>query len=691
MKQLKRLPQKEQGVVSRTVLDLQMDPTTAALSLHRVDGNAGWWSAYANGDLRIILRREGDGRMILCWTDHHDRAYLWARNHVLSRHPVMGSMQIVEIPEVVAAQPVEKLPGAAPRPEPRVVGPSRTPLCARLGIGRGDLLGWGVPEVWVERVLAATDADELLDVGEHHLPPEVAEAVLSIAVGERPADSAGGADDDASVDAEADLWNGRNWWVVSRDDDLRAVLENADWDAWCVYLHPSQRAIAYRTYDGPFRVSGSAGTGKTVVALHHARHVLRSDDRARVAVLTYSRDLAADLQRRLRPLLSARELERCHATTVANFARELYDGLFPGHPPVIHREDLRREALQILTVNAALLPKGISPRFALSELERIVEPRQIRTEEEYLRTVRRGVHTRLSAERRRAVWSALRKVYDGVNSHDGYVTVDQMYAAVAERLRANPGLPRYYTHIVVDECQDLCEAELELLKAYLGESRRIFFAGDQGQRIIRFSFPWRPHGVDLRGRSRVLKVNYRTTHEIRTMADRLTNEEVADADEIVSNRRGTVSLLSGPRPEIRQFADVDAEVAGVAAWLSHLHDDLGIPGHAVAIFHRSENERERAERALRCSSYQGEWEKPNVIQMFRAKGLEYRAAAVMGCDNDVIPSPERLAEADLVAGLEEIYDTERNLLYVACTRARDYLLVTSAGIPSELLLDMVAR
>ena len=102
MKQLKRLPQKEQGVVSRTVLDLQMDPTAATLSLHKVDGDAGWWSAYANGDLRIILARQGEGEMVLCWTDHHDKAYLWARRHVLTAHPVTKSMQIVEIPEVAA-------------------------------------------------------------------------------------------------------------------------------------------------------------------------------------------------------------------------------------------------------------------------------------------------------------------------------------------------------------------------------------------------------------------------------------------------------------------------------------------------------------------------------------------------------------------------------------------------------------
>ena len=173
------------------------------------------------------------------------------------------------------------------------------------------------------------------------------------------------------------------------------------------------------------------------------------------------------------------------------------------------------------------------------------------------------------------------------------------------------------------------------------------------------------------------------------MADRLTNLDSVDADDISQNRKGTISLLSGPKPEIRQFKTREEEIDGVAKWLNMVAAELNIPASQVAIFYRSEKEAARAEEAMRRSvyGYEGE-QKPRRAEMFEAKGLEYRAAVVMACDSDVIPSPDRLAEADLIAGLEEIYDTERNLLYVACTRARDYLLITSAGVPSELLLDI---
>ena len=677
MKQLKRLPQKEQGVVSRTVLDLQMDPTAATLSLHKVDGDAGWWSAYANGDLRIILARQGEGEMVLCWTDHHDKAYLWARRHVLTAHPVTKSMQIVEIPEVAATSA-----GAQQKPSEK---PKKS-LCAQLGITREDLLGWGVPEIWVEPVLQAVDEDRLLEIGERHLPPEAAEVVLSIAVGEMPQKRGEQEDEGGGL---LQTWNSQSWWVVSADDDLKAALENANWDSWCVYLHPSQRKLAYRTYDGPYRVCGSAGTGKTVVALHHAKHILSTNPDARVLVVTYSGDLAKDLKKRLRTLMTPRELERCEARAIASFAKDLYERVEPSPKPIIHRQQLRLEARSILTFNKALLPKGIGPSFALSEFERIVEPRQIRTEDEYLRAIRRGVHVRLSPDKRRALWAAIGKIYEGINSEDGFLTTEQMFAAVCAYFRLNVDAPRYYTDIIVDECQDLCEVELDFLVAYMGVGKRLFFAGDLGQRIIRFSFPWTKHGIDLRGRSRVLKVNYRTTHEIRSMADRLTNEIVTDADDISANRKGTVSLLSGPKPEIRQFASEAEEIEGVARWLDHLYRDLEMPAEAVAIFIRSDREMGRAIDALRRSVYGMEQIQPTIVQMFKAKGLEYRAAVVMACDNGVIPSPDRLAEADLVAGMEEIYDTERNLLYVACTRARDYLLITSAGTPSELLLDMI--
>ena len=685
MKQLKRLTEREQGMVAKVVLGLQYEPTSAKHNLHKVDGNAGWWSAYVNGDLRIILRKQVDGKsmMVICWADHHDAAYLWARRHVLKQHPATGAMQLVEIPEVVETPP------AASSQEKPAPAEAAVPPCMKLGITEDDLLAFGIPELWVGTVLKARTADEILAIGEH-LPPDAVEAILKIAVGEMPSRPEPPTSAKRPEEVSKPFTSEREkqaWWIVTDDKDLKDALQSTAWDTWCVYLHPSQRAVAERDYPGAYRVSGSAGTGKTVVALHHARYLLRKDPSAVVLVTTFSENLADDLNDRVKPLMRPRELERCDTRTFRDFGRETFDMIRPGHPRVLAPGELHDLAERVVGANSAMLPRGILPEFTVSEFERVVDTRGLTTWESYRDAVRRGVLRRLSEERRLALWNVFALIR-GELRKNGWMTANEMFCELAGYYRANPERPRTYTHIVVDESQDLCEAELAFLAAYAQGPGCLFFAGDIGQRIVRYSFPWKPFGIDLRGKSKVLKVNYRTTRQIRSMADRLMAEKIEDADEIVQVRKGTVSLLSGPNPEFRQFDTPEAEIEGVAKWLDKLHDEQGVEPRAIAVFFRSEKERQRALAAVAKSEYAASASMLKVCSMLDAKGLEYQAVVVMACDADVIPSPERLAEADIIAGLQEIYDTERNLLYVACTRARDYLLITSSGIPSELLLDM---
>lgn len=685
MKQLKRLTEREQGMVSNTVLGLQYDPTAARHNLHKVDGNAGWWSAYVNSDLRIILRKQINGKnmMVICWADHHDAAYVWAKNHVLKQHPTTGAMQLVEIPEIVEP------PAVAVSTESRMISAKVIPPCKKLGVTDNDLLAWGIPELWVSSVLNAGTEEELLEIGEH-LPADAVEAVLKIAVGEKPVLPVV-EEKPTESEVKPKLFETerekQSWWVVTDDKDLKAALETAAWDTWCVYLHPSQRAIAEKTYKGAYRVSGSAGTGKTVVALHHARYLIRANPGAMVLVTTFSENLADDLNYRVKPLMRPRELEHCDTCTFREFGLETFDKLQPEHDHVLDMSEQKELVERAVSENSHLIPKGILPEFVASEFERIVDTRGLVTWESYRDALRRGVLRRLSEERRAALWKVFEQIRSAFRANK-VMTANEMFWLLASKYNAEPNRMRLYTHIVVDESQDLCEAELAFLAAYAQKDGRLFFAGDIGQRIIRYSFPWKLFGIDLRGRSKVLKINYRTTQQIRSMADRLMADKMEDADEIIQERKGTVSLLSGPKPVFKQFDSKEDEINGVAEWLNKLHDEQHVKSNAIAIFYRSDNEWDRAKSAIDRSKYANSVMKPKLCAMFDAKGLEYQAVVVMACDADVIPSPERLAEADIIAGLQEIYDTERNLLYVACTRARDYLLVTSAGIPSELLLDM---
>jgi superfamily I DNA/RNA helicase len=250
---------------------------------------------------------------------------------------------------------------------------------------------------------------------------------------------------------------------------------------------------------------------------------------------------------------------------------------------------------------------------------------------------------------------------------------------------------------VVDEAQDISVAQLRFLAAF-GANRpnALFFAGDLGQRIFQQAFSWKALGVDIRGRSRTLHINYRTSHQIRMQADHLLGPELSDVDGNTEERRGTVSVFNGPQPTIQTLDTPEDEIETVGQWLAKLASE-GIKPHEIGVFVRSANELDRAMAAVEQSRLPFKVLDEHVetisgyvsiCTMHLAKGLEFRTVAVMACDDEVIPSQERIETVADDADLEEVYNTERHLLYVACIRARDHLLVTSGDMPSEFLDDL---
>ena len=230
-----------------------------------------------------------------------------------------------------------------------------------------------------------------------------------------------------------------------------------------------------------------------------------------------------------------------------------------------------------------------------------------------------------------------------------------------------------------------------------GSPNALFFAGDLGQRIFQQPFSWKALGVDIRGRSRTLRVNYRTSHQIRMQADRLLGPEVTDVDGNSEERSDTVSVFNGPPPTIRDAARAKARRSKtVGGWLAE-HAKAGVLPHEFGVFVRSAAQLDRAEAAAKeagmpfkildehVETTSGH---VSISTMHLAKGLEFRAVVVMACDDEIIPLQERIETVGDDADLQEVYDTERHLLYVACTRARDHLLVTSVEPASEFLDDL---
>ena len=240
-------------------------------------------------------------------------------------------------------------------------------------------------------------------------------------------------------------------------------------------------------------------------------------------------------------------------------------------------------------------------------------------------------------------------------------------------------------HIVVDEAQDLGPAELSFLAAIAppGEDA-LFFAGDIGQRIFQHPFSWKALGIDVRGRSSTLKVCYRTSRQIRSVADRLLPGALRDPDGNEEERAGTISVFDGPAPVIAVAADAAQEIKRVADFLRGAVAD-GIEPSEIGVFVRSPEVIGRARAALEASGFA---DRVAVSVMHLAKGLEFRAVAVMACDQDILPLESRIAEAADEGELDDIYETERQLLYVSCTRARERLLVTGVAPGSEFLKDL---
>jgi superfamily I DNA/RNA helicase len=287
------------------------------------------------------------------------------------------------------------------------------------------------------------------------------------------------------------------------------------------------------------------------------------------------------------------------------------------------------------------------------------------------------------------LWSIFERVRAGLVDR-GLVTLPQVFARAAQLAASAAARP--YDFAVIDEAQDIGVAQLRFLAALAGDRPDgLFFAGDLGQRIFQTPFSWRSLGVDVRGRSHTLRINYRTSHQIRRQADRLLPPELHDVDANTEDRRGTISVFDGPPPTVRVLGSEEEESGAVAEWLV-ARVETGIPAHEIGVFVRSEDELSRAQAAvtgagLRAATLDGSAETAEgavaIGTMHLAKGLEFRAVAVMACDEEILPLQARIEEIADDADLEEVYQTERHLLYVACTRAREELLVTGVEPGSE--------
>jgi len=676
---LAKLTGEEQKSVKTTAFDLQLNPASPGLSFHKLDHakDKNFWSVRVNSDLRLIVHRSPTS-LLLCYVDHHNKAYQWAERRKLETHPTTGAAQLVEIRERVEEIVAPRYVKAKP-PVSRKSSPFAT-------LEREELLSHGVPGDWIEAVLEA-DEDSILEIATH-LPAEAAEALLDIAIGKTPRKREPElpvSDPFQHPDAL------RRFRVMNNLEELARALDYP-WEKWTVFLHPDQRRIVEREYAGPARVSGSAGTGKTIVALHRAVYLARLNPDARVLLTTFSSTLANALRRQLRLLIGSepRLAERVEVHGIDAIAQRLHERCL-GPFQLATRTQIH----ELIEAAAAGIPDlPFRGNFPHGEWEQVIDPWQLRTWEDYREVKRLGRKSRLSEAQRSQLWRLYEQVWTALD-RQGLITPSGLFGRLA--LQHEPPARKPFDAVVVDEAQDLSPAQLRFVAALVGDQANgLFFAGDLGQRIFQQAFSWKALGVDVRGRSRTLSLNYRTSHQIRRQADRLLSPEIADVDGNVEDRSGTVSIFNGPTPRILRRGSQEEELQEVGNWLGNRLAE-GLKPHEMAVIVRSTTELGRATRAVEHSGIPHRLldrdiepltGSLSIVTMPLAKGLEFRAVAVMACDDEIVPSQARIETVGDEADLQEVYDTERHLLYVACTRARDHLLISSGGQSSEFLDDL---
>ena len=703
---LARLTGEEQKAVKTTAFDLQLNPAQPGMNFHKLDKakDKKFWSVRVSGDLRLIVHRTGTS-LLLCYVSHHDEAYQWAERRKLETHPKTGAAQLVEIRERIQEITIPKYVESGPTV-------SAKPLLFA-NLPDSELLGYGVPSEWLPDVRSANE-ETLLELTDH-LPKEAAEALLDLATGAtpqtvrlipprlevraspkareiaqprsippqlRPAVVSAGSFE--HPDAR------RRFRLINNLEELERALDYP-WEKWTVFLHPTQRELVEREFNGPARVSGSAGTGKTIVALHRVAYLARTNPDSRLLLTTLSDPLSNALRTKLRHLIGnePRLGERIEVHAMNSIGKRLYEANL-GKPQFASTERIRELVEQAARGTSE---SRFSLQFLMAEWEQVVDAWQLETWEAYRDVTRLGRKTRLKEPQRAIIWSIFEQVRSNLKAQE-LITRSEMFSRLASFYAGNVSVP--FDFMVVDEAQDVSIAQLRFLAA-LGrdQGNSLFFAGDLGQRIFQQPFSWKALGVDIRGRSTTLGINYRTSHQIRMQADRLLGPELADVDGTVEKRKAT-SLFNGPPPTIQTLDSIEQETKTVSEWLEARTKE-GLLPHEIAIFVRSAAELDRAQAAVEraglpfkvlddtVETAQG---KVSIATMHLAKGLEFRAVAVMACDDEVIPQQKRIETVADDSDLEEVYNTERHLLYVACTRARDHLLVTSVSPASEFLDDL---
>ena len=679
-----RLPRQIQGKVTEFVNKFRNNPMSSGINYEKLNSviDKKICSVRIDDAYRgIVVRQQETGVYLLLWVDHHDEAYQWAARKRCEVNPKTGAIQVFDV-QIVAEN---------------VKAEEKKALFAIAS--DEDLLKLGVPEAQLDFVRSFVTKEEFYKA-ESTMPHDAYEYLSWLAEGfpveevlelvsEEANNSSSNEDLSVALEAPSTL---KSFVVVEGEDELRRIMAEP-LEKWRVFLHPTQRKIVQKEYNGAARVLGGAGTGKTVVAMHRAKHLAnKCDGQQKILMTTFTANLAADIRENLRKICNLEELRRIEVihldAWVNQYMREA------GFTAQIAYD----EVIDSLWDKAILLANNDLPydsSFYKEEWNRIVIAQEALTLETYAKVVRNGRGTRLDRKKRMQVWKVFEHYQNLMKENQVRDINTAMYEST--KLLQLAGKRSRYKHIIVDEGQDFSDNAYRLLRALAGEehSDDIFIVGDSHQRIYRNHPTLSKCGINVRGRSSILKINYRTTEEIRKYAFGLLNGiAFDDLDEGADLGDKCQSLTHGEKPIFKNFSNANDEFDFLVNEIKQLKGN-GVLLTDICVVARTKKLVEdyialftkagiKAYAIKRNKADDRSFDGLRIATMHRVKGLEFKYVFIVATNNRIVPLISAINKTDAISESESIA-SEKCLLYVAMTRAQKGVYVTSYGRRSEFL------
>ncbi len=689
-----KLPHAQQGKVGNFITKFQRNPTASGINYEKIHDaqDPNMRSVRIDQAYRgIVLKPEEGNVYILLWVDNHDAAYDWARRHACTVNSASGSIQVYEttnvdgiITSIHSGQETFAQPGLFVELKDR------------------ELMRLGVPEALLP-VVRQIKFEADLEAVANRLPVEAYEGLFLYMAGSR-LDEILNAREQASEKIDINdfaaaltrLETQSRFVVVDNELELQAML-NAPLDKWRVFLHPSQRKLAIGNKSGAVRVLGGAGTGKTVVAMHRAKWLAEKVAKGHQKVLftTFTKNLALDIENNLAsicpPELLQQRLEIINLDRwVSRFLRQHHY-----HYNILYntKNDYWQQALGRKPADLDLLEV-----FYREEWQKVIQPQQVETLDQYKQASRIGRGTRINRVERVKIWPVFEEYRSLLNRH-GFREIDDAYRDAATILENTDKVHSDYCALVVDEAQDMSTQAFNLLRKLVPEcSNDLFIVGDGHQRIYgKHKVVLGNCGIQVRGRSHKLRINYRTTEEIRRVAvNLLEGLTVDDLNGGLDSNEGYKSLTHGALPQHEHFSDAEEQADFIVRHLKKVQESKSLPLDNICIVARVNSELDLVAAKLQASGIASHRIAADTVDlintgqvkiatMHRVKGLEFEQMILLSINKGLVPLASAVTgKGDQVEQRQADLE-ERALLYVAMTRATKQVLICSYGEASPYL------